>query len=404
MLCRFPAALAVALVVPWVAASPVRGQFFPPVEVQPREFRFPEAKHKGGELRYIHGLPVLTLEGSPEAIGEQAAMLTAEHIRPLLDMPRNILRRQGIAFAWPLVSAAANRLMKNVPEDHRKELETAIKVGEVDRGAMLVGNCMLELRRLGGCATLYVDAKHSSTGGPLLGRNFDLPSFGVLDRYHLVTVVRPQGKRAFASIGYPGMTGVISGMNDAGLVVATLDVYASGDRSPMFESSGTPLTFCYRRLLEECASVEEAIKLMRSMTATTWMNLAVADGRRGVVLEITPKSVVVREPVSGVLPCTNHFRSEDLGTAREKRCPRYDRLLSIQRQGGIFGGAFGVRDVAAAMHAVNQGPWTLQTMVFEPTTLKLHLSIGPPPSSARPLRSLDLGPLLKGGPLPKGKD
>jgi hypothetical protein len=46
------------------------------------------------------------------------------------------------------------------------------------------------------------------------------------------------------------------------------------------------------------------------------------------------------------------------------------------------------------MHSVNQRGWTLQTMVFEPATLKLHLSIGDPPVSARPTKLLELGPLL----------
>jgi len=38
---------------------------------------------------------------------------------------------------------------------------------------------------------------------------------------------------------------------------------------------------------------------------------------------------------------------------------------------------------------------TLQTMIFEPATLKLHLAIGACPSSAEPLKTLDLAPLLQ---------
>ena len=37
----------------------------------------------------------------------------------------------------------------------------------------------------------------------------------------------------------------------------------------------------------------------------------------------------------------------------------------------------------------------LQTMIFEPAVLKLHLAIGKCPSSALPLQPIDLGPLLK---------
>ena len=356
------------------------------------EFRYPVGKYKGGELNYINGLPVLLVQGTPEEIGEQTAVLTVEAARPLMDLPKKMLQRRGVGFAWPFVVAAAKTLLKQSPKSHRLELEKIIDVGKIDRDSLLVGNCLLELRRIGGCATLFVDAKRSATGGPLLGRNFDLPPMGLLDKYSIVSIVRPKGKRAFAAIGYPGLVGVISGMNDAGLTIATLDVYSSKDGSSRFNLQGTPLTFCYRRLLEECATVDEAVKLMRSMKRTTWMNLAVCDKQEGVVFEITPDNVVVRRPEksgerAGVLPCTNHFRSAKLAT--RIACRRYSRLQEIQRRR-----MFSIRHVAAAMHAVNQGKWTLQTMVFEPATLKLHLSIGAGPASARELKTLKLGPLL----------
>jgi hypothetical protein len=70
-------------------------------------------------------------------------------------------------------------------------------------------------------------------------------------------------------------------MNDAGLTVATLDVYLTKDGAKLFEPAGIPLTFCYRRILEECATVDEAAKLMRSLKATTCMNLAVCDQKEG---------------------------------------------------------------------------------------------------------------------------
>ena len=124
-------------------------------------FRYPEGKHLGGELKYINGLPVLMLEGKSKEIGEQAAALTADSVRPLLGLPKELLKQHGIESAWPVVVAVAKTMMKNVPEAYRQELETAIRVGRVDEDVLVVANCMLELRRLGGCSTLYVDAKRS---------------------------------------------------------------------------------------------------------------------------------------------------------------------------------------------------------------------------------------------------
>src|SRR5207302_11252313 len=58
----------VAVIVGFTSALPsVRGG-------QP--FRFPEGKYGKGELKYINDLPVVTLAGTPEEIGEQMRMLT----------------------------------------------------------------------------------------------------------------------------------------------------------------------------------------------------------------------------------------------------------------------------------------------------------------------------------------
>jgi hypothetical protein len=54
----------------------------------------------------------------------------------------------------------------------------------------------------------------------------------------------------------------------------------------------------------------------------------------------------------------------------------------------------GVADVAKQLHAVNQGAWTFQTMIFETVPLRLHLAIGALPSSSEPPRLLELAPLL----------
>ena len=103
---------------------------------------------------------------------------------------------------------------------------------------------------------------------------------------------------------------MISGINDAGLALATNDVYRSGDGSPVFSPKGCPLAMTYRRILEECTSVEEAQKVLEAAPRTTYMNLVVCDSKIGRTFEISPKQVGVRKPEENILSCTNHFRVE----------------------------------------------------------------------------------------------
>ena len=352
---------------------------------------YKEATHGRGSLEYVQGIPVLELAGTPEEIGSQHASLAMAAIRPQLGLARKILEAHGLGAAWPVVGGISRVMVSNAPQRYRTELEAAIQAAELDRDAatgVYVANAMIELRRMGGCSAFAVEPERSAAGELLFGRNLDFPVIGDLDRLSVLMIVRPEGKYAFASVGFPSLIGVLSGMNEKGLAVATLDVYSSKDGSPIFNPQGAPLGLTYRQILEECATVDEAEKLLQSARHTTWMNLAVCDRDQAVVFEITPASVVRRSSEAHLLACTNHFRTDQLCTSTA--CRRYDALRAYWKREKI-----GLQDVAQALHTVHQGPMTMQTMIFEPKSLKLHLAIGKGPTSNQPLKLFALEEHLK---------
>ena len=358
------------------------------VSAAEKSFRFPAAKEGNGELRHVNGVPVMILTGTPEEMGIQQGKLVGKIVAPLLSFPKKFLKRNRMDAGWPLVVGISKLLLQRVGKGHQQEMQAVVRAAGLDGDALAVANTMLELRRLGGCSTLIVEKPRSKTGGVLFGRNLDFPPMGILDKYGLVIIYRPQGKHAFAAVGFPGLLGVVSGMNDAGLAVATLDVYRSKDGSPMFNPLGTPMMFTFRRILEECTTVKEAEAVLRKAKHTTWMNLAVCDKNSAAVFELTPKTVVVRKPAGHLLSCTNHFRSPQLCVS--KQCRRFEALSKSANLEKL-----GVKELAGFLHDANQGTWTIQTMIFEPATLRLHVSIKNPPTSARRLRTLELSQLFK---------
>ena len=148
----------------------------------------------------------------------------------------------------------------------------------------------------------------------MLGRNLDYPSLGYAQEYSLVTVYRPTGKHAFASIGFPGLVGCLSGMNDAGLAVAVLEVFHIKAGRAWFNHEGLPYALCYRRILEQCTTVAEAKTLLESLPPPTTTNLVLADRAGVAVFEVTPRKVVVRHASDGTCTCTNHYCSNELRT------------------------------------------------------------------------------------------
>jgi isopenicillin-N N-acyltransferase like protein len=351
-------------------------------------FRYPEAKHGKGELKYINGVPVVVLQGKPAEIGEQMGVLTAKPAGRLLNYPRDFLKAINLDATWPVILALGKGLVQHFPPDYLAEMEAGVKATGLDRDLFIAGNTMFDIKKVVGCSTICIEPERSATKGMLMGRNLDFPTLGYLHEYTLVVVCKPEGKRAWASVGFPGCIGVLSGMNEAGLTLAVLESYSANDKSLKFDGDGTPYAMCFRRLLEECATVEEAEKLLRTMKRTTRLNLAICDTKTSAVIEITPKTVAIRHGENGICSCTNHFRTKDLTTGLN--CWRYPLLEKCKEMDKID-----VKEVAKKLHEVNQGNLTLQSMIFEPAALKVHVAIGPPPASALPMKEVDLAPMLK---------
>ena len=197
-----------------------------------------------------------------------------------------------------------------------------------------------------------------------------------------------QGYRKFASVGFPGSVGCFSGMNDAGLAVVSHEVFAPLGRG--FDPRGVPFAAAVRHILETCATLSQAEAYLRSIARASSVSLVACDQVEVAVFECSPERVERRDAEGGVSICTNHFRSKSLAVASPP-----DTFGSVGRHRLLervvaSGSELGVTDLFAILHAVNMGPLTLHSMVFEPANLRLHLSIGPGPASAIPPTELRL--------------
>lgn len=350
---------------------------------------FPAAKHGKGELRYIDKVPVLVVRGTPAEMGEQFGILAIRNAPDLHALHNQFLKDANQEAAYPAILFMAGRLKPNFPSHHRAEMEAAAKSSDRQEQLLLFATTVADLSSGMGCSTVVVQKERSKTGSPLFGRNFDwLPTKGITE-HTLVVVYKGEGKRAFAAVTVSPIAGVISGMNDAGLSVTIneISLKRSKDKAP-FNWKGTPLLLSFRRVLEECATVAEAEKLLRSMPRTTSCCLTICDKDGGAVFEITPQNLEVRSPENGVCCCTNHFRTDKLSVTN--KCWRYDALAPLYAEGEKLG----VADVFARLDDVHQGKATLQSMVFEPAARVLHFAYGEGPATRRDPHRLELGKLF----------
>jgi hypothetical protein len=390
-------------------------------------FRYRAGKHGNGELKFVDTIPVLVLRGTPEEIGEQTGVLAVRQAKSLFQYPRdyfryettNDMRRQFPKFTpeelksavsvaertlWPKVQKKATTVLSNAPAAHRAELDALIKHGNVDGPLLTAANGMFDLGHvtaaqfLFGCSSLIVPPQQSATKGLLFGRNLDFYHFGYLHHYSMVLVYRSSDpkKHAFASAGFPGFVGCFTGMNDAGLTIASHEVQ-DPNTTTRFNPKGVPFAAAYRRILEECTTIGEAIKLLDSMERASVTSLVIADTEGGAVIEVTPDTLAIRRFKEKTGVCTNHFcvtKTPDLKEefATFQRFDILTKAVATQKAGG-----FGIDVVQQGLHDARlfdkeKNDMTIQTFVFEPTKRVVHLSFGAGkvPATAGKHTTLDL--------------
>ncbi len=326
----------------------------------PEAFKIVEVRGDGAALGKAYG----------EALRSEIRSLH-KYLNVYFEDPK--LRKQALLAAF---------IFRNqLSPEHQAEISALAQASGVDAGEVMLANCFLDLSPMTACSTVTLSAAASPDGIARFGRNLDFPSFNIADKGSVLLIFHPKDRYKFAAVTWPGLIGVLSGMNEHGLTLANMEV----DR-PMGMPRAMPYTLLYRTVLEKCKNVEEAIALLEKTPRQTPNNLMLMDaaGQRAVV-EITPEEVTVRRaPEDQPLISTNHHRGTDLD--KKGRCRRYDylRTQSLKDFGKID-----PNSIELMLAKVAQGDMTLQSMVFEPSTQLMYLAVGAN-ASKNPYHKIDL--------------
>jgi len=363
---------------------------------KPEVFRYPEkTSTANGKISYINNIAVLEVKGTPEQMGEAIGKLAVKAAPKAAKYPRDVLNHFGVEFLWIFFAKAGQRMTAFFPQAYLDELNAISKFSGVSKEELVVRNTLFDLKKIVACSGIAIEPSQSTTRGMLMGRNLDYPSLGYMNQYTLVTVYKPEKKKAFAAIGFPGLIGSLSGMNQDGLCLAIHEVIDIKPGLRKFNYDGVPYAMCYRQILEECATVEEAFELLKKLPRTSTTNLLIADRKRSAVFEVTPDQVLERKSKEGVVVCCNHFCSAEIKPFFPINVRRSFQRFSILEELRIPDSKISMASVMEYLDTVNLGNDTLQTMVFEPATLKLHLSYESTPSSKGPFNTLELAPLFQ---------
>ncbi|WP_394367179.1 C45 family autoproteolytic acyltransferase/hydolase [Chryseobacterium indologenes] len=174
-------------------------------------------------------------------------------------------------------------------------------------GAHDIGHAMQDLAMVG-CTSLAVWNENTENGDLLIGRNFDFYVGDDFAKNKVVEFVEPDTGIPYMSVSWPGMIGVVSGMNKKGI---TVTINAGKSKIPL--TAKTPISLVTREILQYAGTIEEAIAIAgkRKVFVSESILVGSAADKNAVIIEVSPKNFgVYKVQNTSQVICTNHFQSD----------------------------------------------------------------------------------------------
>ncbi len=229
-------------------------------------------------------------------------------------------------------------------------------------------------------------------GRLLHARNLDWPDYPgkPLQTYHTILNLQPKEGQAYLMLTWPGLIGVLTGTNRAGLTVAFNQLAGRADP----KRHAAPTTFVLKRILRECKTLEEALALIRAAKPLDNGSVMIshAPSKQAAVVEIVDGQVGVRfaEKDHDRIGNANHPTREAglknlgaYGPVGSLVCPVADGLgqsLEMDQFQTVM------RHKQVLQH------FNLMSVVFDPTGNRMDLATGPAPAAKGPFKRFVIFP------------
>ena len=284
--------------------------------------------YDGNFLRHSEsGLWELFVKGDAfqrgEAIGKLSSDLLHYQEKVFVDQIREIVPSDSyLKFLRFFIVLFNRHLGENVLEEYRNEIYgiSLSCTHEYDfigtpyerqlnyHSAHDLGHAMQDYM-LVGCSSFATWGTQSADSSLLIGRNFDFYVGDAFAENKQVAFYTPDQGYKFASVGWPGMIGVLSGMNETGLTVTI-----NAAKSAVPTGSATPISILTREILQYASTIDEAFAIAKKRKTFVSESILIGsakDGKAAIIEKSPEKTVLFKGKESDRLISTNHYQSEE---------------------------------------------------------------------------------------------
>lgn len=282
--------------------------------------------YRGNFLRHSKsGLWELKVHGNAfergEAIGKLSSDLLYYQEKVFVDQIKEMIPSDSyLKFLRFFIVLFNRNLGKNIEEEFRDEIY-GISLSCTDEfnfigtgyerqlnyhSAHDLGHAMQDYM-LVGCSSFASWGENSADTSLIIGRNFDFYVGDNFARNKQVAFYNPEKGYKFASVGWPGMIGVLSGMNETGLTVTI-----NAAKSNMPTASATPISILTREILQYASTIDEAYTIAKKRKTFVSESILIGSAKdgRAAIIEKSPEKIALFTGNGHQLICTNHYQSE----------------------------------------------------------------------------------------------
>jgi len=251
------------------------------------------ATYGHGRLEDHDGTKVLFLEGTPEEMGAQHGHLLKREVR---DLVSRVLYGVGVGSSFEKgrwffgeIESCTARIQPFIDSRYLREMDALAQAAGLENEEIRLANFFPELFHCSGFALM---GSATVDGRIYHGRILDYMKGIGLEKNATVTVFRPDAGHAWVNVGYAGLVGTVTAMNEKQISIGEMGGRGEG------KWDGKPMAQLLREVMERAGTLDEAIEIMRRGPRTCEYYYVLADGKthRAAGIAATPDKFEIVGP------------------------------------------------------------------------------------------------------------